>query len=283
MLPFLLTLSILSSVTQNCLFNKVSKKELSTQNHIYYFNTYISLVCIFLFGIMLLRGHLSFFTALLGILFGVLTALRNIYFMQALANGPLNITLLITTSSTIIPTLSGVFFGEKFSLVKLIAVIFLIGFIYISLEKDNQSQINKKWFLFAMLAFLSQGFVGVLQKVHQTSQYKEEASGFLFIAFILAYVYNRLNVKGNVKDLRFPKKLIFFASICGLCTFSMNYLNLKLSGMLPSQLFFPLVNGGAMVLSQIMSAVIFKEIPTKKQLVGLIGGICSLIVICIAK
>ena len=63
----------------------------------------------------------------------------------------------------------------------------------------------------------------------------------------------------------------------------MNYLNLKLAGILPSQLFFPLVNGGSMVLSQMMSVVIFKEMPTKKQLIGLIGGICSLIAICLVK
>lgn len=283
MLAFFLAVSVLSSVTQNCLFNKVSKKELNTQNQIYYFNTNISLVCMLLFGVMLLKGKLSLFTVLLGILFGVLTALRNVYYMQALANGPLNITLLITTSSTIIPTLSGIFFGEKFSILKLTAVFFLIGFIYISLEKDGQSQINKKWFLFAMLTFLAQGFVGVLQKVHQVSAYKEEASGFLFVAFVLAYIYNRFNVKEKINNLNFKKKHYLIAVICGLCYFGMNYLNLKLSGMLPSQLFFPLVNGGSMVLSQIMSAIIFKEIPSKKQLVGLIGGITTLIIICLVK
>ncbi|MBR2885502.1 MAG: EamA family transporter [Clostridia bacterium] len=281
MTVFFLILSIMSTVAQNCIFNKVSKKELSTNNHIYYFNTFISLVCIFLFGILLLREKMSLFTALIGIIFGVMTALRNVYNMQTLANGPMNITILITTSSTIIPTLSGVFFGEPFSIMKLIAVIFLIGFIYISLDKDSNTKINKKWIVFATLTFLTQGTIGVLQKVHQTSVYKNEASGFLFIAFILAYIYNRLRMKGNVKELNFQRKHILFAYICGLCTFCMNYLNLKLSGILPSQLFFPLVNGGSMVLNQIMAVLIFKEIPTKKQLVGLVGGICSLIAICL--
>ncbi|MBE7044858.1 MAG: hypothetical protein E7397_04960 [Ruminococcaceae bacterium] len=283
MIVFLLILTLMSSVTQNCLFNKVSKKDLKTSNHIYYFNTCISLVCILLFGAMLLKGTLSLFTVLLGVIFGVMTALRNVYNMQTLANGPMNITLLITTSSTIIPTLSGIFFGEQFSVVKLVFVFILIGFIYISLECDKNSGINKKWFIFAMLTFISQGLVGVLQKVHQASAYKEEASGFLFIAFIIAYIYNRFRVGGNVKELCFKRKHIFWATICGLCTFCMNFLNLKLAGILPSQLFFPLVNGGSMVLSQIMSVIIFKEIPSKKQVIGLVGGICSLIAICIIK
>lgn len=61
---------------------------------------------------MLLKGSLSLFTVLLGIVFGVVTALRNVYNMQALSTGPMNITLMITTSSTIIPTLSGAFFAQ---------------------------------------------------------------------------------------------------------------------------------------------------------------------------
>lgn len=278
-----ISLTLISSVMQNCLFNKVSKRDLKTDNQAYYFNLLISLVCLVLFGMLLLKGELSLFTALLGILFGIMTALRNVYSIQALAHGPMNITLLITTSSTIIPTLSGMFFGELFSIKKLIAVLILLGFINLSLEKDNQSKINKKWALYVLFAFGAQGIVGVLQKVHQVSVHKEEVSGFLFVAFVFAFLYNRIRIKAKIKALDFKRKNIFFAIICGLCTFSMNYLNLKLAGLLPSQLFFPLVNGGSMILSQIMSVVIFKEIPTKKQSIGIVGGIFALITICIIK
>lgn len=283
MVVVFLLLTITASVTQNCLFNTAGKKELTTDRQVYYFNTFISLVCIAFFGLLLLKGKLSLFTALLGMVFGIMTAFRNVYNMQALANGPMNITLLITNSSTIIPTLSGVFFGERFSWLKLLFVFFLLGFIYLSLQKDNDVKISKKWILLVTVAFLAQGIVGVLQKVHQTSNYKEEVSGFLFVAFILSYIYNRIRANGNGKTLNFQRKHVLLAVVCGLCTFCMNYLNLKLAGMLPSQVFFPLVNGSSMVLSQIMSAVVFKEIPTKKQLIGLIGGISSLIAICVVK
>ena len=63
--------------------------------------------------------------------------------------------------------------------------------------------------------------------------------------------------------------------------FIMNYINLKLSGVLPSQLFFPLINGSSIVLSSIMSVIIFKEKLSKRQTIGLIGGIVSLIAICL--
>lgn len=278
-----LILTLASSVTQNCIFNKVSKKDLKTSNAVYHFNSLVSLVCVLTFGVLLLKGKLSLFTVLLGVVFGVLTALRNLYSIRALANGPMNITLLITTSSTIIPTLSGAFLGEPFSAGKLVAVFVLLGFIYISLKKDEDSETNRKWLTFALLAFLSQGLVGVLQKVHQTSFHKDETGGFLFVAFVLAFIYNRIMITEKNRALKLKKTTVLFAAICGVCTFCMNYLNLKLAGMLPSQLFFPLVNGGSMLLSQIMSVAIFKEMPSRKQLVGLLGGMCTLIVICVIK
>ena len=61
----------------------------------------------------------------------------------------------------------------------------------------------------------------------------------------------------------------------------MNYLNLVLSGMLPSQLMFPLVNGSSIIISTLISVFLFKETLTKKQLIGVCGGISSLIAICL--
>ncbi len=273
-------ISISSMVLQNCLFNNICKKELTTNDHIYRFNMIMYALCIALFGIAVLGGQVSFFTVALGLLFGVVTALGNFYKMRALNSGPMHITLLVTTSSMIIPTMSGIFFKEKFSILKLILVFILIGFIYLSFDKTDGKKTNKKWLLFCVLAFLFQGSIGVLQKIHQFSEYKAEFNGFLLVAFVCSLIYSRIRAQKNYRELKFRKKHISFAIMCGVCTYIMNFLNLRLSGLLPSQLFFPLVNGSAIVLSSLMSVLIFKEHLSKKQIVGLVGGITSLILIC---
>lgn len=90
----------------------------------------------------------------------------------------------ISTSSMIIPTISGVFFGEHFSGTKFVMVLLLIGFIYLSLDRGKNSKINTGYLLFCLLAFVFQGSIGVLQKIHQNSPYKAETGSFLFFAFI---------------------------------------------------------------------------------------------------
>lgn len=277
----LIVTSITTMVLQNCLFNNSCKTALTTSKHINLFNTVVYSVCVLMFGILLLKEKLSLFTVLLGLLFGVVTALSNLFKMLSLSNGPMNITLLVTTSSMVIPTMSGVFFGEAFSLAKLFVVVILIWFIYLSVSKSDDTKIGRKWFLFCLLAFLFQGTVGVLQKIHQNSAHKTEVSGFLFVAFICAIIFCFIRNRGVNQKIKLDKKMVIIGLICGGCSFGMNYINLKLSGLLPSQLFFPLVNGSAIVLSSLMSVIIFREKLSKRQTVGLIGGIVSLIAICL--
>ncbi len=283
MIIFQIILSISSMVLQNCILNNVCKRDLQTSDHVYRFNILTYALCIVLFGIVAISGGISFFTVGMGILFGVVTAFSNYYKMLSLSSGPMHITLLITTSSMIIPTMSGVFFGEGFSLPKLCVVALLIFFIYLSLEKKGDSKINKRWLIFCSLAFIFQGSIGVLQKIHQSSEHKSETGSFLLIAFICSLVYSHIRAKKNFKELNFTKKHLWLALICGICTFGMNFLNLRLSGLLPSQLFFPVVNGSAIILSSVMSVLLFKEKLTKKQIIGLCGGIVALIALCLVK
>lgn len=278
---FLIITSIFSMVLQNCLFNSQCKSKLKTAANINAFNIMVYSVCILIFGLLLLKEKISVYTVVLGLVFGVVTALAYVYNMLSLSSGPMHITLLVTTSSMIIPTMSGVFFGETFSLAKLCMVIVLIGFIYLSVQKGDNTKINKKWVLYCALAFVFLGTVGVLQKIHQNSAHRSEISGLLFVSFICAVVFCVIGSKGKSTDMVVSKKTVLIALICGVCTFAMNYINLKLSGLLPSQLFFPVVNGSAIVLSEIMSVIIFKEKLSLKQCIGLIGGIGSLIGICL--
>ena len=270
-------------VLQNGLFNSMCKKDLTTNDHKYRFNMIMYAVCILLFAIGIINGGISVFTILLGVLFGVITAFSNMYKMCALSIGPMHITLLITTSSMIIPAISGVFFGEDFSVYKLLVMLVLLFFIYLSFDKTGGNKINKRWLIFVALAFLCQGSIGVLQKVHQASEHKAELSGFLFVAFITSLIYSRIRAKKSFKALNFGKRHVIFAVVCGVCTYAMNILNLRLSGILPSQLFFPLINGSAIVLSSLTSILIFKEKITRRQLIGLCGGIASLIAICLVN
>lgn len=273
--------SILAAVLQNCLYNSVCKKDLHTGEKINAFNAISYAVCIIAFGIVTVMQGISLFTFLLGLGFGIVTALAVSFKMSALSIGPMHITLLIVASSMIIPTLSGVLFGEKVSFYKVLFVAVLLFFIYLSLDKVGNIKANGKWFLLCGISFVLSGSIGVLQKVHQSTVYKGETGGFLFSAFLcsvfLSVFFGKKELVSTVKSVR----LTLISAVCGLFTFTMHFINLKLSGVLNPQIFFPIVNSVPMTLSTLCSVFLFKEHLSLKQIIGLIGSVACLVAICL--
>lgn len=274
---------MLATVVQNVLYNTVSKTSLKEKGDSYYFNIFGYLVCVILFGIMSFSTGISLYTFLMGILFGVCILLSSVFKMQALKEGPMHITILVTTASMIIPTLSGtVIFNEPLSIPKLIFVAILIFFIYLSISapKEENTGYSFKWAILCIVTFVFLGAIGVIQKLHQSSPYKGEASSFLAVAFVCSIIFAVVMSKKQKTTKNQGRRFYIISLACGLCYFTMHYLNLKLSGIMPSQILFPVVNGSAVILSSVASVVFFKEQITKRQLTGLIGGLLSLICIC---
>ncbi len=279
---FLLSLSMASMVLNNSLLSGVGKKHLHGRTDTYRFNSASYLICVLLFAFLAFGNTFSIYTLCLGFVFGIVTMLSNFYRVLALADGPTHITILITTASMIIPTMSGVVMGlEEFRPLKLPVIAVLIFFIYLSAKKDESSKIGKNWMLYCGLAFIFQGIIGVIQKIHQSSEYKSELFPFLFISFTVSFIFAAFMGYSKKSDTKFTSKHYIFSVICGICVFAMNYLNLRLSGVLPSQLFFPAVNGTTIILTSLVAVFVFGEKLTKRQFVGLAGGLLSLAAICI--
>ena len=284
---FLLVLSLFSTVLNNALQNDVGKRLASNGQGLRCYQICSFSVSFLIFFCIACFHSFSVFSMLLGFLFGAMTFLGTYFRILALSSGPMHITILITTASMLIPTLSGcLFFHEAFSIFRLIAVVILIGFLYLATSGGKKEEypvtVRKKWLLSCSLAFFGIGMVGVLQKIHQSSEHRNELYGFLASAFLISTGLTLLLKRGkNGSGKPLPKRMYLSAGISGLCVFSMYAINTKLSGELPSQLFFPLVNGSAVVLSTLVSVFVFKERMNCRQIIGLVGGLASLIAICL--
>ena len=275
--------SMAATIISNCFSNSASKKSLKTQGDIFRFNTIMYIAALVMFVALAIGKASSLYTILMGLVFGLLTIITSIFRFRALATGPMHITILVTTCQMIIPTLSGVImFGEPFSMGKFIAMLFLIFFVYLSLDKTKSGKVSADWAISCAICFFASGFIGVMQKIHQASVHKEEVEAFLAVAFACSFLFALISTKRSTCEAKFGVKEYIFAIVCGICAFIMNVFNLELSGVLPSQLFFPLANGVPLVLSSVIAIVVFKEKINWVQGIGLFGGIISLIVLAIA-
>ena len=280
----LLCISVFSMVFQNALLNRVSKDMLKSNGDNYFFNMIQFFTAFSIFAVLsIVGGKISWYTVFLGALFGILTVLASVYKIIALSIGPLHITVLIVTASLIIPALSGVFFGEMLNVWKLIAITFLIFFIYLTVSRETYgAKVNRRWILVALFVFFIAGIIGVMQKIQQASPHRDETASFLAVSFFFSLIVSAILAKKEHSSLtmKFGIRQYAAAITSGLCVYSMNHINLYLSGALPSQLFFPLLNGSALILTTLISVLLFKEHLTRRQIYGVVGGVASLVAIC---
>ena len=68
--------------------------------------------------------------------------------------------------------------------------------------------------------------------------------------------------------------------IClGVCVGALNLLNLNLSGKIPSVILFPIYNVGSLLLTTVISSVIYKDKISKRQSVGFVIGIVAILIV----
>ena len=75
-------------------------------------------------------------------------------------------------------------------------------------------------------------------------------------------------------------RLLAIMLASGVCVAANNKYNLYLSGVMDSAVFFPIINGGGLILTTLAAVVMFGERLSKKQWIGIALGIASVIFLC---
>lgn len=284
-------ITLLCGIAYNTCRAYYIKKRLKYESEQYSLNGGLCIVCsVAFFFLSGCRFDLSWYSVLLGVAFGLVSMGNSVLLAKAIRIGPFGYTSVIVNLSTALTALSGaLFWNESLSLFKILGIVLMLAcfFFAIDTEKDNGKKANTKWFILCLLALLTGALIGILQKIHQSSEYKSEIYTFLFVAFLTSAIISFCGYavvrKGENRgdDCKPSKKdfLWFFVVliICGMGTAGNNVLNLYLSGVTETAIFFPIVNGVPLLASLVVSFFVFGEKLKRKQLIGLLIGIVAII------
>ncbi len=223
----------------------------------------------------------SFASAGLGILFGILVLAQSYTYMWALEIGPFSYTSVIVSLASLIAAVSGLFFGESIDIFQYFGMGIMVFCIIFSTDKNNGGRKSSlKWLLVALMSCVTNGLVGVMQKIHQSTVYKEQSTAFLVSAFAFMAVVSAiiwLHERKKAGEARFDpnSKQIVFALISGAVFAVPHVANLYLAGAMPSAVFFPIINTGGLILTLLAATVLFKERLTRLQWLGIALGLIS--------
>ena len=245
---------------------------------------------------------ISTFSILLSILFGLFVFFTQFMQILAMKTGSATLTTLIYSCGFLIPVFySAIVFKEVISVFQIIGIAILLVAIFLIVYEKNQGKTSIKWFVLAMLAMLGSGTIAIIQKTHQLSDFSSELPIFLVYAFLFCALFSLL---GHLISCKFLKEKIqktesieseisqekavgfkawlkanYSALILGAIVAGLNFLNLLLSGKIPSVILFPVNNVGNLILTSVLSILIFKEKIKTRQTIGCIIGVCAILIV----
>ena len=277
----LLALSLTAGILKN-IFSKAANGKSSTFGGMININILTAILGILVFSAgnpFRIAGDAGLFL-LLAFLYGLFTVGSQTFFMIAVRGGEVSVSSIIYSSNFIIPSFFAVIaYHEAVSAPRLIGMGLMLLAIVLVSGNPGQKKLSKA-VAYAVAAMLCSACVGIIQKVFGATYGNGESTMFLFCAFVSVLLVSLLlklvpskdgtkQTKEADADDGGRTKRIVFKLILALCVVVANKLNLYLSAALPAMIFFPVLNGGTVVFSAMVSALLFGEKLTARKLLAL--------------
>lgn len=224
-------------------------------------------------------GFVSATTLLCGTIYGVLLILSQWLFTLALKNGKTSVCSVVYSLGFLLPTVSGsIFWNEPLSVLQIVGLFVAVAVIFLAAKKNDTEDKSKTiFFPFILIAMVSSGGLGIMQKVQQSSEVSDEIGAFLLIAFLFAFICSAVAMLLCRERVTFSATKILYPVFTGLCFGGANLCNTILAGRMKSAVFFPLQNIATILFSTLLGLVIFKEKLTLKVAGILILGITVIV------
>ena len=284
-------LIILSTVLfggQFIALNAYQEKNGKTFRSVLLFTLLFSLIGMLLFAC--LRGFsigFSLYTLLYSGLAALLQLILQFAGILALSRGRVEIYTLFNVSGGMTVTyIFGIsFFQEQIKIAHIIGLLLIIFCLIIPMIFDHKEK-RKFDFIFYVLCFvvfLSNGFFGVINKIHIVSLKALSINEYMFYLYLWIATISSiiLSISLFKKDNGFKKMIkpypIIFALLYGLLNSAGMAMQYAFADTLPASILFPLSNGGCILFGLIIGCIAYKKKPKLQDIIQMLISISGMV------
>lgn len=206
-----------------------------------------------------------------GVTYGVTQALFVLFKAKAMNAGSVSVTTLVGNASLVVSIIfSSIMWNEKISWLDICGVILLIAGMFLSIYKKSTANVDKRWKYYVCVFFLLAAAVGIIFKGFGKSTVSNHTGDMLLVsAAVMMFFYLCVLLTTRDRSMPFAKKKFFvYVLAAGILSCLYNRFNITLSSAMDAVIFFPVFNGGVVIVSGVLSSLIYKEKFSKRQLVG---------------
>lgn len=228
------------------------------------------------------RPTCSVLTVGLSLLYALFLLAAQWMYTAALSHGEVSVCALVYSMGFLIPTLFGcLYYREPMTVGKGIGIALAVGVVIASNinKKQSKAPLTAKTVVPLVLAMLSSGMLGVLQKIQQNTAVPQERPWFVWIAFSVAAAVSWIAGHRTKSDTGVGTVRWSVGVTAGVAFALANMLNTYLSGVLDAAVFFPISNIGVILVTMLCGILLFGEKPTLKKAVLFLGSAAAIFLI----
>lgn len=224
------------------------------------------------------------------LIFGIANAVAligyNAFLVKASQTGSYSIMMVFNLSGGIvIPAIVSVFFGDRLSIIQIISILAIFVSVYMMSKKQEDVKNSAIFFVFCGLLAICNGTYGALLNAQQKITSVEQKEEMVIYTFIISSIVALVTLiikrkKGIGKAFKQTKKSFIYVIACAIvAALAINLLVIILEIIKSPTLLYTFDNAGVMLMSFLISAIIFKEKITKTNVAGCILMCVGLIAI----
>lgn len=226
-------------------------------------------------------SQITWLTVVYGMVYGIFVVLSQCYYSIALDRGPTSICAMIYSFAFVFPAVSGaIFWDEPFGIISVIGIFFaILAIIATAYSGEKDVKKGSGFLLPNIVAMLCGSFLGLGQKMHQSSPDKPNLAAFLILANLLAAIIMFILAYAQPSPASEKSKTYMYSIPAGICYGGVSFVNTLLAGRMPSSIVFPAQNLGLMMMCLVAGMFVFKEKLTKPQIIAIGLGVLAIIVL----
>lgn len=223
---------------------------------------------------------LTLFSVMVAVFYAVDIILYIYFSMKAFANANLSVYSIFTMlGGMILPFVYGtVFCDEGITVSKVISFVLIVVSLVLTYSKGNSSTKCMRYYL---AVFFFNGMMAVISKIHQSNvAHCTDSRSFLAITYVCVFIIALVwyFVRNRKMTLLTPKESAFSLGYA-LCNGIAEMFCLIALTKLPASVQYPMITGGVILFSTIVSIVVEKQRSVKSICSALIALVASFIII----
>ena len=187
-------------------------------------------------------------------------------------------SIFLVLGGMLLPFLYGVVFAnEELTVGKILCIVLIAVAVGLSFEKEKGS---KKAYIFYIAIFILNGLIGVVSAIHQSGEGAVDTGSFMATVWLFIFVGSLIFalLRGSLKvKPTFKEAGCVFGYAC--CNSIAQFFALTALTVLPASVQYPVITGGVMVFSTVVSFFLREKLTARKIVAVILAFISTVLII----